>query len=71
MTNIFFELDRLKYSFENRGIDALTVDMIVQKASEDIRRAMDEQGEAAMQLAIEDMKMPDEQVINPSLWPKL
>lgn len=25
----------------------------------------------AMQLAIEDMKMPDEQVINPSLWPKL
>lgn len=54
MTNIFFELDRLKHSLENRGLDPNTVEIILQKASEEINSAMAEQGEAAMQLAIEE-----------------
>jgi len=53
MANIFFELDRLKYILENKGIDPNTVQAILQKASADIGRAMEDQTNAAMQLAIE------------------
>ena len=53
MANIFFELDRLKYILENKGIDSDTVQLILQKASADIRNAMEQQAEAGMQLAIE------------------
>ena len=54
MPNIFLELDRLKFLLENKGIDPNTVQMILQKARADIQAAMAEQGEAAMQLAIEE-----------------
>lgn len=54
MPNIFLELDRLKFTLENKGIDPNTVQMILQKARADIQAAMEEQGEAAMQLAIEE-----------------
>jgi hypothetical protein len=54
MANIFFELDRLKYILENKGLDSDTVEAILQKARADIDAAMASQGEAAMQLAIEE-----------------
>lgn len=54
MANIFFELDRLKYLLENKGLDPNTVQAILQKAAADIRLAMENQVEAGMQLAIEE-----------------
>lgn len=53
MPNIFFELERLKTSLINKGLDDDTVSNIVQKAAEEIKTAMHEQGENAMQQAIE------------------
>jgi hypothetical protein len=54
MANIFFELDRLKNILENKGLDSDTIQLILQKASADIRAAMESQSEAAMELAIEE-----------------
>lgn len=54
MTNIFFELDRLKASLQNKGLDSDSIDSIVQKASQEINNALEQQGEAAMQIAIEE-----------------
>lgn len=53
MSNVFFELDRLKFTLENRGLDSDTVDAIVRKASDEISAALQEHGEQAMQAAIE------------------
>lgn len=53
MSNLFFELDRLKVILENKGLDSNTVDALVAKASQEISSAMKEQSEAAMQQAIE------------------
>lgn len=52
MANIFFELDRLKYILENRGIDPNTVQLIIQKAAAEIQTAMASHGDAALTLAI-------------------
>lgn len=62
MFNVLFELDRLRVSLENKGLDPDAVDSIVSQASREIDRAFQEQGEAAMQLAIEagvDKRSPD------------
>jgi hypothetical protein len=53
MPNIFFELDRLKVSLENKGLDSETVERIMQKASSEIGSAFSAHGEAALQQAIE------------------
>lgn len=54
MTNILFEIDRLKATLESKGLDASTIEAIIQKATAEIRDAFQYQGEAAMQLAIEE-----------------
>lgn len=53
MGNVFFELDRLKFTLENRGLDPDAVDAIVRKASDEINAALQKYGEQAMQSAIE------------------
>lgn len=53
MPNVLFELDRLRSNLESKGLDPNTVDAIVRKASNEIRDAFIYQGEAAMQLAVE------------------
>lgn len=53
MTNIFFELDKLRHILKNKGLDAKTVELIVNKAGREITEAFKEQGDSAMQLAIE------------------
>lgn len=62
MPNILFELDRLRTSLTNKGLDSETVERLVSKASNEIKQAFSEQGEAAMQLAIEagvEKRSPD------------
>lgn len=54
MTNVVFELDKLRHTLERRGLDVYIVDAIVQKARQEINRIMEEQGQAAMELAIEE-----------------
>jgi len=54
MANIHFELDRLKYILENKGMEPDLIEIILQKAKADIDAAMQGQVDAAMQLAIED-----------------
>lgn len=53
MANLYFELDRLRYILENRGLDSTTIEMILDKARADVAMAMASQAEAAMQLGIE------------------
>lgn len=53
MTNIGFELDRLRVTLRNRGLDAKAIEMIVDKAGREISEVFKEQGESAMQRAIE------------------
>ena len=54
MSNILFELDKLRVTLENKGLDRNVVDTIVQKATSEIRDAFNYQGEAAMQQAIDE-----------------
>lgn len=53
MPNIIFELDKLRVTLRNKGLDSSTVDNIVSKASQEINHAFEQQVDAAMQLAIE------------------
>jgi hypothetical protein len=53
MPNILFELDRLRNRLHSKGLDSVTVERIMQEATNEIRDAFEYQGEAAMQLAIE------------------
>ncbi len=53
MPNVLFELDRLRVTLLNKGLDQNTVEGIISKARNEIRNAFHYQGEAAMQLAIE------------------
>lgn len=53
MPNIFFELDKLRVTLRNKGLDSSIVENIVNKASHDINMAFQRQVDAAMQLAIE------------------
>jgi hypothetical protein len=53
MANILFELDKLRLTLRNKGLDARAIEIIVNKAGKEISDAFDEQGESAMQLAIE------------------
>lgn len=53
MANILFELDKLRVTLRNKGLDARAIETIVNKASREITQAFEEQGDSAMQLAIE------------------
>jgi len=53
MANIIFELEKLRLTLRNKGLDARAVESIVKKAGDEISSAFQEQAEAAMQLAIE------------------
>lgn len=53
MANILFELEKLRVTLRNKGLDARAIETIVSKASREISEAFEEQGESAMQLAIE------------------
>jgi hypothetical protein len=53
MANLLFELDKLRHTLKNKGLDSRTVEIIVTKAGREISAAFEEQGESAMQLAIE------------------
>lgn len=53
MPNLLFELDKLRVTLRNKGIDSGAVDNIVNAAIEEINRAFQQQVDAAMQLAIE------------------
>ena len=53
MANIFFELDRLRVSLQNKGLDHGTIEGIIQKASREIHDAAEQHGHSAMQQAIE------------------
>jgi len=53
MTNIAFELERLRVTLKNKGLDARAIETIVTKAGREISEAFKEQGESAMQQAIE------------------
>ena len=72
MTNITFELERLRITLKNKGLSASAIETIVNKASREISEAFEVQGEAAMQHAIEagvEQRSPEfinELVLNPS-----
>lgn len=53
MPNLLFELDKLRVTLRNKGLDSSTVESIVNKASQEINHAFTQQVDAAMQLAIE------------------
>lgn len=53
MTNIVFELERLRVTLRNKGLDARAIETIVGKAGREISDAFDAEGEVAMQRAIE------------------
>lgn len=53
MTNVLFELDRLRVTLKNRGLDPRTIETIINKAGREISEAFEQQGDSAMQLAIE------------------
>lgn len=53
MPNLIFELDKLKFNLQSKGLDPSAIDSIVRKAHIEISQALEEHGEAAMQLAIE------------------
>lgn len=53
MPNILFELDRLRTTLRNKGLDANTVEGIIRNANSEIARAFEEHADVAMQLAIE------------------
>lgn len=54
MLNVFFELDRLRDSLIRKGFDEDSANTIVNKARSEISATIDQEGEAAMQLAIEE-----------------
>lgn len=53
MVNVFFELDRLRSSLENKGVDPAIITAIVAKARQDINSAFEAEGGAAMEKAVE------------------
>lgn len=53
MPNILFELDKLRVTLENKGLDRVIIDGIIKNATNEIRDAFIYQGEAAMELAVE------------------
>jgi hypothetical protein len=53
MANVLFELDRLRATLQNKGLDGNTVEMIVDRARQDIDSAFQQEGGAAMDLGIE------------------
>lgn len=53
MSNVMFELDKLRLVLQNKGFDGHTIESIVDKARAEIHNAFEEHGNAAMQLAIE------------------
>jgi len=53
MPNLLFELDKLRSTLRNKGLDDGTIDNIVAKAGSEISQAMRHETQAAMQLAIE------------------
>jgi hypothetical protein len=53
MANIFFELEKLRAILRNKGLDARAIETIVNNASREIYSVFEEQGESAMELAIE------------------
>jgi hypothetical protein len=53
MANIFLELEKLRAILKNKGLDARAVETIVSKATREIYEAFEENGDSAMQLAIE------------------
>ena len=53
MPNILFELDKLRVTLENKGLDNTAIEGIIRNARNEIRDAFIYQGEAAMELAIE------------------
>jgi hypothetical protein len=72
MINITFELERLRVTLRNRGLDARTIETIVNKAGREISEAFKVQGDAAMQRAIEagvEQRSPEfinELILDPS-----
>lgn len=53
MPNILFELDKLRVTLENKGLDSTAIEGIIRNARNEIRDAFIYQGDAAMELAIE------------------
>ncbi len=53
MANVLFELEKLRVTLRNKGLDARAIEAIVVKAARDIADAFEEQGDAALQLAVE------------------
>lgn len=53
MANILFELEKLRVTLRNKGLDGRTIEIIVNKARREISDAFQEQGQSAMELAIE------------------
>jgi hypothetical protein len=53
MANIPFELEKLRVTLRNKGFDAMAVETIVDKAGREISEAIESQGDAAMQQAVE------------------
>lgn len=53
MANVLFELEKLRVTLRNKGLDARAVETIVDKASREISTVFEDQGDSAMQLAIE------------------
>ena len=53
MPNLLFELDKLRNTLRNKGLNDNTIEAIVARANGEINQAMRDQAESAMQLAIE------------------
>jgi hypothetical protein len=53
MINVFFELDRLRDSLTNRGVDSKTVDNVISKARSEIDSIVQTQGEQALDEAVQ------------------
>ena len=53
MANISFELEKLRVTLRNKGLDATAIEKIVNKANREISNAFEEQGKSAMQQAVE------------------
>ena len=53
MVNVFFELNRLRTTLHERGVDQRTINNVVAKAKREIDDAVEEQGGAAIELAVE------------------
>jgi hypothetical protein len=53
MLNIVFELEKLRFTLERKGLDHSTIDIIVKKVNNEINQVFDRHAQDAMQKAVE------------------